>query len=223
VLAFVLLLPCDVDAQVVSRATGNVSVNASGVSLLQLLEKLAEIHPFDRLIVSPEVGSRIVTVTVENADPVQAIKEVLAAAGVDYVLSSNRLVVGHSDFSDAARPVDAASAERVEHSENVRERTTETAAVDAVPSDSETQRREAELMQALAPPAVPIAPGAPVELPFPAPDGRTALTGIKELQPTRAVPFPIDPVPGQTVPAPNDPRTLELLMALSPKRGPGNR
>jgi hypothetical protein len=221
-----LSIPRTVGAQVVSRGTdGTVSVKASGVPLVQLLEKLAEIRALEKLIVNPAVGGLGVTVTIENVNPVQAIKEVLAAAGVDYVLSSTRLVVGSSDFIGTAPPTNAQTPQAmVERLEEQLEQPEEAASRDST-SERDAQRRDAELMHALAAPPVGVAPGAIIDLPFPAADGRTPLTDVKGLQPPSAVPFPVDVGPGQTTAAPSadDPRLLELMKALSPKRGPGSR
>lgn len=180
---------------------GTVSVHASGVSLGALLREMGALAPFERFVVGPAADSRLVTLALDGVPVSVAIVEMLKASDVDYVLVGSsggavpfRLVADVLDVAErGAVPGLAASAPPVVVAAGGDDDAAAAAqrAAAAQATAAQTDQATRAMAQALAPPAVPPTPGAPVPLPFP---GASGAPLEQPLVPTGvgALPFPAD-------------------------------
>lgn len=73
-----------------------VTVKAEGVALGDLLEQLAAITPLETLRIDPADRTVPVSLEVEDVHPLEAMALVLKASGLDFVMSSKRVVAGRA-------------------------------------------------------------------------------------------------------------------------------
>jgi len=190
----VLVIGAPVFAQTVTPGPdGTISVHAAQVPLATLLRAMAEISPFEKLDVDPEIESTPVTVDVKDSTLRSAVISVLdAAEGVDYVLSASpdgrrlRVVAGRTKGAGNLRAVPAPAQPAADMSETLARAPDakkpvpeETAAepVDAS-KDDVTPRTVEYLNAALAQRPTARTPGTVIELPFPGPDGAPLRTVV---------------------------------------------
>lgn len=228
--AGVLLSPWRVSAQEIQRESdGTVSIRADAIPLGRLLEAVARVTPFQKLVLDPSTADRPVSVTLTAVSMRHALTDILRAAEVDYALATDedgksvRLIAGNKTFVASAQRAQAATppsvaSERVEDVVVFRP-------PKQVPADSSTTdapdtsagiagqpadpfagvQRSQELERALSVPRLHVPPGGIVELPFPGPDGlpQIAIMPPKGVGPV--LPFPDAPLPkapmGQPAPA----------------------
>jgi hypothetical protein len=172
--------------QVAPWPDGTLSVHADQVTLGAVLRAIGDVNPFEKLALDPAVEGRLVTVSIERADPLRALMMILESAEVDYAVAGpKRLVVGKSFgvIGLAARvdepAPDATLPESIEQTP-----------IDPAAEQLRMQRQNVELEQAFSRPAALPPPGSVLLLPFPAADG-SPLTAIKPAPGTPvALPFP---------------------------------
>jgi hypothetical protein len=197
--------------EVSANADGTVSIRASETPLLRILRAVAEVHPFTRLVIDPDVEDRPVTVTIEHANVTRALTRILISADVNYVFSgSDRLFIGEGRAA-GENPQSVRGSSVVREPELIADDPIINTVVVVTPIDSAdrivSESRKFELERALTPPGLPVRnPNVPIELPFPGPDGRpvTVLQPQGTVIPTLPFPFaPAEPINVLTSPSPS--------------------
>jgi hypothetical protein len=166
--------------KVTLAADGRISFHVLQAPLGHVLRAIGEVSPFEKLVISPDVEGRPVTLTVDHVDVDIALLRVLRAADVDYVLAGSRRLTataarsGISGSQEAAPPFGRTSTEPLLRTGYQLEKALVSPVEEQAtkkdsghPSiDLEAQARELE--QALTVVSPPLrGPGTPVELPFP--------------------------------------------------------
>jgi hypothetical protein len=199
---------------VVSADTGLVRVSASAVPVRDLLADFNRVAP---LIVFWQTGTANapVTTTIDQLPPVVALRQILLAAGVNFVIAGGtpgvpiRVAIG--DFHGSPFGVPAAPSQRVSQFQVDGVDTADASTSASEPAADVAQDRSPEHLAALlARPAGQSKPalGAPLTLPFPGPEGVPITVpnlppppGIGPLPLPNVAPFPRSPQPGR-VPQP---------------------
>jgi len=226
--AIVLLGPWCVSAQEIQREPdGTVSIRAAAIPLGRLLEAVARVAPFQKLVLDPSTANRPVSVTLSAVSMRQALTDILRAAEVDYALATDedgrslRLIAGDKTFvasavrARTATPPPSVAAERVEDVAVFKSQdqgsadssTTDApdtgAGIAGQPANSSAEVwRSQELERALSVPPLRVPPGGMIELPFPGPDGLPLVAIMPPKGTPRVLPFPNAPLPKASVAQP---------------------
>jgi hypothetical protein len=216
-----LIAAVPASAQTVTKAAdGTVSIKADGVPLGRLLQSIAELHPFQRLIVAEESRDRPITVNIDNVPLREAVIEVLKSAEVGFVLlGSDRLVVaGSAGTPLTLPPADARHAEATISPERVTDNPPVMTAEEKAAADERFQ--ELERLLTVPPVAGPRRGG--VMLPFPGADGAPVfspyLDPAASVEPMTGAPAAAPRGTAPSLPLAADPALRQLLQSLQPPR-----
>ncbi len=214
---------------VTPEGDGRVSVQARSVRLGKLLRELEAVSSMGRLLIDPDVEARTVSVSLENVEISDALREIFGAAGIDFVIWGGKdqmLGVFAGDVEDAllvqreGESFDSGEGSSRDEPDPEIEIIAES--VESEPSDEDGDRAFQSLQEALSP--QPRQDSGMVTLPFVHSDGTPISVPVDPANKTNALPFPgpdglpivVDPPQAATpTELPEDPAERQLIQALT--------